>query len=437
MRLDIIPVLKAHPTILLLSVSTALLTSGQGMVAPILPLYADALGVSTATIGLVISAFGLARLMTNMPAAILSERFGRRLPLVGGPLVAAAGNALAGTADSLELLLVFRFISGVGSAAFITGAVIYIGDISTPANRGRLMSIYQGSFALGISLGPAMGGIIAEVLGLRAPFFVVGVLSLLSGIWAFFKVPESRPQGEDAQPASNMAAQTGQPNASTDVTRPRSKYSFLLSKSFILIALVFFITFFTRGGAQFTLLPLKAAHDLNLSPGQIGAIFTIPPVIGFILLPFAGSISDRYGRKKTIVPGLLIVAVALLVLGVSPNIIFYVIGMSLYGFGNGIEGPTPVAYVADISPRARQGIAQGTARSIGDLAILTAPPVMGLAADLSGATSALVANGVVAALLGVVFLVFARESVVSPLAARGGTQDAAAGSSEETHHDPR
>ena len=427
MRLDIIPVLRDHPTVLLLSVSTALLTSGQGMVAPILPLYADALGVSTATVGLVISAFGLARLMTNMPTAILSDRFGRRLPLVGGPLVAAVGNALAGTADSLELLLVYRFISGVGSAAFITGAVIFIGDISTSANRGRLMSVYQGSFALGVSLGPALGGLIAEVLGLRAPFFVVGVLSLLSGVWAFFKVPESRPKVNDDQSESYIAAQTGPSNASTDATRPQSKYSFLLSKGFILIAMVFFVTFFTRGGAQFTLLPLKGAHDLGLSPGQIGAIFTIPPVIGFILLPFAGSISDRYGRKKTIVPGLLIVAVALIVLGVSPNVIFYVIGMALYGFGNGIEGPTPVAYVADISPRARQGIAQGAARSIGDLAILTAPPAMGLAADLFGATSALVANGVVVAALGAVFLVFAKESIGSSHVAKEDAKDAATG----------
>jgi multidrug resistance protein len=433
MRLDIIPVLRAHPTILLLSVSTALLTSGQGMVAPILPLYADALGVSTATVGLVISAFGLARLMTNMPTAILSERFGRRLPLVGGPLIAALGNALAGTADSLELLLVFRFISGVGSATFITGAVIYIGDISTPANRGRLMSIYQGSFALGISLGPALGGIIAEVLGLRAPFFVVGVLSLFSGIWAFFKVPESRPRVEDEQPASNIAAQTGtavqtgQSNASSGTVKPQSKYSFLLSKSFIFIVMVFFVTFFTRGGAQFTLLPLKGAHDLGLSPGQLGAIFTIPPVIGFLLLPFAGSISDRYGRKKTIVPGLLIVAVSLLVLGTSSFLILFVIGMALYGLGNGIEGPTPVAYVADISPRARQGIAQGAARSIGDLAILIAPPAMGLAADLFGATKALVANGIIVGFLGLVFLAFAKESHVT----RGDNRDAAAGGAEE------
>ena len=98
MRLDIIPVLKAHPTILLLSVSTALLTSGQGMVAPILPLYADELGVSTPTIGLVISAFGLARLMTNMPTAILTappfiglaaDMYGATSALVANGVVAA------------------------------------------------------------------------------------------------------------------------------------------------------------------------------------------------------------------------------------------------------------------------------------------------------------------------------------------------------------
>jgi len=410
LRLDIIPILKANPTILLLCISTALLTSGQGMVAPILPLYADALGVSTAMVGLVISVFGLARFLTNMPAAIISERFGRRVPLVAGPIVAALGNTLAGTADSLEFLLVYRFISGIGSAAFITGSVIFIGDISTPANRGRMMSIYQGSFALGISLGPAIGGIIAELMGLRAPFFVVGILSLFSGIWAYFKVPESRTLTKTNQLTPSTYAQAVQPNASTDPGMPESKHSFFRSKGFILIALVFFITFFSRGGAQFTLLPLKAAHDLNLSPGQIGAIFTIPPVIGFLLLPFAGSISDRYGRKKTIVPGLLIVSAALLILGTSSLLILFVMGMALYGLGNGIEGPTPVAYVADISPRGHQGIAQGAARSIGDLAILMAPPAMGLAAEMYGATTALVANGVAVGILGTIFLIFAKES---------------------------
>ena len=415
MQLGIIPVLREHPTVLLLAVSTTLLTSGQGMVAPILPLYADSLGVSIATVGLVISVFGLARFLTNMPTAVLSERFGRRAVLIGGPLIAAVGNALAGTADSLAPLLVYRFIAGVGSAAFITGAVIFIGDISTPANRGRLMSIYQGSFALGITMGPAAGGLIAEIFGLRAPFFAVGVVSLISGIWAFFRVPETRPSPDDAEDA-------GRPGGRQDGALAQegrwSKYSFLMSRDFILVGLVFLATFFTRGGAQFTLLPLKGAEDLGLSPGQIGAIFTIPPALGFLLLPFVGSVSDRFGRKTTIVPGLLIVSAAMVVLGASPVLALYVVGMTLYGLGNGIEGPTPVAYVGDISPRARQSIAQGVSRSFGDLALLIAPPLMGLAADTYGATTALVANGAAVGVLGIVFLLFAKESVTRQSGAR-------------------
>ena len=303
----------------------------------------------------------------------------------------------------------------MGSAAFITGAVIFIGDISTPANRGRLMSLYQGSFALGITMGPAAGGIVAEVFGLRAPFFAVGIVSLLSGIWAFFRVPETRPSPEDAGDGSRRGGQ--QAGALAQEGR-WSKYSFLKSRDFILIGLVFLATFFTRGGAQFTLLPLKAAGDLGLSPGQIGAIFTIPPVLGFLLLPFVGSVSDRFGRKTTIVPGLLIVSAAMVVLGISPVLAMYVAGMALYGLGNGIEGPTPVAYVGDISPRARQSIAQGVSRSFGDLALLSAPPLMGLAADTYGATTALVANGAAVGVLGIVFLLFAKESVTRQSGAR-------------------
>lgn len=407
MRLNIFELARNNQAILLLSGATALLTTGQGIAAPILPLYADELGVSFAQIGLVISAFGLARLLTNMPAAILSDRYGRRLILVGGPIIAAVGNILSGTADTLELLLVYRFIAGIGSAAFITGAVIFIGDISTPNNRGRMMSVYQGSFTLGISLGPAMGGLIAEGFGLRAPFYVVGVVSLASGVWAFFRVPETR--SKDATGGGRSAKSQAAP---TDASGKKERtYGFLLSKDFLLIALVFAGTFFTRGGAQFTLVPLKGSQDLLLSPGQIGALFTIPPLINFVLLPFVGIVSDRFGRKKTIVPGLLVFSVALTVLGFSPTLPLYVLGMVLYGLGQGIEGPTPVAYVADVSPPARQAVAQGTARSLGDAALLIGPPLMGYFADVVSAKAALVSNGVMMAVLGILFLLFAREPV--------------------------
>tara|TARA_B100001123_G_scaffold214986_1_gene242757 strand:- start:240 stop:533 length:294 start_codon:yes stop_codon:yes gene_type:complete len=84
--------------------------------------------------------------------------------------------------------------------------------------------------------------------------------------------------------------------------------------------------------------------------------------------------------------------------------------MSLYGLGSGIEGPTPVAYVADISPKNLQGIAQGIVRSAADFALLVAPPLMGFVADVFSSSTAVIANAVAVGVLGVVFLFFAKET---------------------------
>ena len=82
----------------------------------------------------------------------------------------------------------------------------------------------------------------------------------------------------------------------------------------------------------------------------------------------------------------------------------------LYGFGSGIEGPTPVAYVADISSRNLQGIAQGIVRSAADFALLIAPPLMGLVSDMFGLYFALLVNGAAMGILGFIFLIWAKES---------------------------
>ena len=412
--------LRSNREVLILCVATALLTMGQGIAVPIVPLYADTLGVSVAQVGLVITAFGLARFLTNMPAAITSDRFGRRSILIGGALISALGNVLSGFATSLEPLLVYRFIAGIGSAAFITGAVIFIADVSNPTNRGRLMSLFQGSFVIGITAGPGMGGLLAEIFGLRGPFIAVGVVSLLSAIWAFLQVPETRwrSRGEPLASTPPAVATTEGPDETpvAEEAKPPPvaagrwmRYAFLKRKDFLLISLTFAGTFFTRGGAMFTILPLKASRQLGLSPGQIGGLLTIPSALTFLMLPVVGFVSDRFGRKSAIVPGVGLFAVAMVVLGVSTGFMVYALGMVLYGIAQGLEGPAPVAYVSDISPREGQAIAQGAARTLGDLALLSAPPLMGLTSDLWGTTPTLFANGALMAVIALAFWMFASD----------------------------
>src|SRR3972149_8046176 len=84
--------LAENQTLLILCATTVVVMMGQGIISPVLPLYAQSFGVGTAMIGLTIAVFGAARLVVNLPAGVLSERYGRRLLLFGGAGGTAPGS---------------------------------------------------------------------------------------------------------------------------------------------------------------------------------------------------------------------------------------------------------------------------------------------------------------------------------------------------------
>ena len=380
------------------------MTTGQGIAVPMVPLFADTFGITAAQIGLAVSAFGFARFITNVPAAFISDRMGRRSVLIGGALIAAVGNVLSGYSPSLLPLLFFRFIAGIGSASFITGGIAFISDVSKVENRARMMSVFQVSFLVGISIGPVLGGVIAEIFGIRAPFLTIGLVSILSALCTFFLVPETK---NSFIPESKRVIEDN-PGNTTNLLKG---YGFLLKKDLLLISLAFAGTFFTRGGAFFTLLPLKGSRILRMSEGQIGGFLTLPSVFSLFMLPFVGIFSDKHGRKTVIVPGIALFAVSLFVLGISTEWIFFGVGVILYGIAQGLEGPAPVAYVSDVSSEDKQAVAQSFVRSMGDFSLFCAPPIMGFLTDLFGINITLYVNASIMLFVAIVFLVFAREPV--------------------------
>ena len=183
----------ANERLVMIMVSTALVMSGQGAMAPVLPLFAKSLGVGVAGVGMTLSVFGLSRLLLNVPLGTLADRHGRRILLVSGPLVSALGMIGSGFAANLIELAVWRFVAGAGSAMYMTGAQIYLVDISNPENRARMIGANQAALLFGVSIGPGIGGLLAELLGLRAPFFAVGAASLVAMLYAWLRLPETRP----------------------------------------------------------------------------------------------------------------------------------------------------------------------------------------------------------------------------------------------------
>ena len=166
---------------------------GFGIVTPVLPAYARSFGLGPADIGLVIGIYGFARFLANVPAGQIAERRGRRPVLIIGTVITSVASALMATAGSLPQLLVYRLLAGLGAATVITGGQIMVGDLSNAQNRGRMMSMYQGVFLIGVGLGPTPGGLLADHLGIRAPFIAYAIFSALACVLALLIIRETRP----------------------------------------------------------------------------------------------------------------------------------------------------------------------------------------------------------------------------------------------------
>ena len=177
---------------------------GFGAVVPTLPLYASSFGVTASAIGMAIGVYGLARFLVALPAGRLSDGLGRRHALAIGGLVSGLGNLWCAWATSYPEFILARFVAGAGAGMIVTTGHIVLADISTPERRGRMLSIYMGSFIFAVGIGPFPGGLLAEHYGLAAPFIAYGSASLLAMLVAWFAVAETRDLSSNAaRPGAN------------------------------------------------------------------------------------------------------------------------------------------------------------------------------------------------------------------------------------------
>lgn len=303
------------------------------------------------------------------------------------------------------MLLTFRFIQGIGSAMYTTAAMIMLADISIPSNRGKVMSLYQGSLLLGAGLGPVMGGFIAQYFGLSAPFFVFALFSIFASIWAYLRILETHPVLSSIK-SEQIISENLDP-----LPNPSSKRlkSVLQNLNFILICIITFGIFSMRNGAQNEILPLLGTKRLGLTEGQIGLALSLVAIIQIIATLIAGRLSDKFGRKVVILPGCIISAASLFLLAQSYSYWFLLFSCLVMGIGIGIAGSISSAYVADIIPKEDYSIGMGTYHAIGDLGFVIGPVFMGWLADNKGFGFSLLFNNLFLLLSAFIFQIMAKE----------------------------
>src|SRR3989454_11806889 len=121
----------------------------------------------------------------------LSDRVGRRPVILVSCLGLGLDYAVMALAPTVGWLFVGRALSGVTASSFST-SFAYIADVTEPDERAGRFGLLGMAFGLGFILGPAVGGVLGEI-GLRAPFWAAGALSLVGAAYGWFVLPESLP----------------------------------------------------------------------------------------------------------------------------------------------------------------------------------------------------------------------------------------------------
>jgi len=368
---------------------------GWGIVSPILPIYAESFGVPYALVAMVTTANALGRLAFDIPLGAICDRVGRRPLSVGGPLLVTLFALLSGIAQNFYELLFYRAMTGCAMSMWMIARQALIADSIDRSIRGRILSTFQGVNMIGSAAGPAVGGIIAEIWGMRAPFFFYAASTFVSLIACLLLVRE-----------------TSQKNRSTAENRRTGLRQVLGFLTFPILAAAFtnfanHIRFSARG----VLVPLYGHDILGMSSGEIGLVLSISTLANVLMVVPGGYVVDKFGRKAALVPAFVLTGLVFALFPFATDFVSVASVSFMLGVASGIGGGATMTVAADLSPENQRGFFLGFWQTVGDLGSAVGPVALGIIADLQGLITPFYATAILMLFTAAITQLFVKETL--------------------------
>ena len=141
---------------------------GSTMILPLIPFYATRMGANGAMLGVILASFAVAQLVSAPGWGRFSDRYGRRPAILVGLLVSSAAYVVFAFTDTLPLLLISRFVQGVGGGT-VGVLQAYVADSMRESDRAKSLGWLSAATSLGVVVGPAFGSFLTLLWGRRAP----------------------------------------------------------------------------------------------------------------------------------------------------------------------------------------------------------------------------------------------------------------------------
>jgi MFS family permease len=354
---------------------TLLMGVGQSAVLAFVVLLARDLGASLGLAGVVFAMRGLGVMVFDVPAGLVLTRFGPRRSMLAGILLIGIFAALAAISPNPWVLGLFVFALGGATALWMLARIAWVSNAAPVEQRGRAISLVGGSQRIGNFVGPAVGGLLAQAAGFEAALLLqtFGAAAALLLVVAFVHERDHVTVAASTAPAGLMR------------TLSEHRHSFLTA-GLAMVALQVL-----RQGRQ-VLLPLWG-DELGLEPAEIGLVVGFASAVDMLLFYPVGVVMDRFGRKWSAVPSMLLLGGSLLLVPLTDSFEALLVVGLVSGFANGLGSGIGMTLGADLAPPGGLGEFLGVWRFVTDIGTSAGPFLVAGVATVSTLGVACVATG--------------------------------------------
>ena len=360
---------------------------GYGVVAPVLPQFAQEFGVSNFAATAVISSFALSRLIFAPVAGHIVSRFGERSTYVTGLLIVAFMTGVAVFVTDYWQLLLSRGLAGIGSSMFSVAATALMIKVMPPKQRGQVAGINSAAFLLGNLLGPVLGALVAG-FGLRAPFAVYFFTLVIAALVVWLALKNSTHVGA-------LSGGHQQPPRTLRESLSLPQYRGALLSTFTFGWAIF--------GVRISAVPLFVAAVLDGGGRESGWVLAAYAAGNALFVIPSGRWNDRIGRKPLLVMGFALSTVAFIVFPLTTSVPLAMATLALAGVAAALANPAQQATIADVVGKRGGGQTVAASQMSTDFGGILGPLIAGLLIDSMSFTVAFWATAV---LLGVTCLVW-------------------------------
>lgn len=343
---------------------------GVGLVIPILPKFMQDFGVSSATLGYLVSVMGLSQFLFSPLAGQWADQYGRKVIIVCGIGMFSVSQYIFGIANELWMLYVSRLIGGIGIAFTTPAITAYVADISTEDNRGKFLGWIGAAMSFGIVIGPGIGGFLAEY-DLHLPFYVAAAASAFSMVAALLLLPETL--SREKRLLAKNSSQKKENIFSQVALSFKAPYLFLL-------ILIFILTFGLVNVE--VIFGLYVDVKYGYTPKDIAILLTVGVLMGVIAQALVIDwLLRRFGEKIVINMSMLLSAASLVLMLLPGNFWYILFVTTLFITFTSILRPAINTLLSKMAGE-EQGFVAGMNNAYSSLGIIIGPAIAGILFDI-------------------------------------------------------